>query len=272
MKLSQQFSQFIRPNDFKDTTWWLRNTKLLSRRYYLMNMLLTLLTLIAIFFIDRTLGKALDSQRNNKDIFRKDLRGMQSVKEMLSSDRANFYTNPQKTGTNDTSTFDRFSVFVPNDVSAFIQISVTNDIPATTTSSFKQLNVPTIATLIDLWTCDNSLSFHFNTITATSTAKLTLISATTTAQMNSSIFESSDTRNKTLSALRWRQLINVLVYIRQVTTTRRDRTKSTNNMTNTITMVLEPLAPPAAWIWWIHASQGLGCLPHIFSNAPVEAI
>jgi hypothetical protein len=167
-----------------------------------MNMLLTLLTLIAIFFIDRTLGKALDSQRNNKDIFRKDLRGMQSVKEMLSSDRANFYTNPQKTGTNDTSTFDRFSVFVPNDVSAFIQISVTNDIPATTTSSFKQLNVPTIATLIDLWTCDNSLSFHFNTITATSTAKLTLISATTTAQMNSSIFESSDTRNKTLSALR----------------------------------------------------------------------
>jgi len=85
------------------------------------------------------------------------------------------------------STFDRFSVSVPNDVSAFIQISVTNDIPATTTSSFKQLNVPTIATLIDLRTCDNSLSFYFDTITTTLTAKLTHISATTTAQMNSSV-------------------------------------------------------------------------------------
>ena len=49
-----------------------------------MNMLLTLLTLITIFLIDRTLGKAFDSQRNNKDIFQKDLRGMQRVKEMLS--------------------------------------------------------------------------------------------------------------------------------------------------------------------------------------------
>jgi len=28
----------------------------------------------------------------------------------------------------------------------------------------------------------------------------------------------------------------------------RNRTKSTNNMTNNITMVLEPLAHPAAWI------------------------
>jgi hypothetical protein len=28
----------------------------------------------------------------------------------------------------------------------------------------------------------------------------------------------------------------------------RNRTKSTNNMTNNITMVLEPLTPPAAWI------------------------
>jgi hypothetical protein len=51
-------------------------------------MLLTLLTLIVIFLIDRTLGKAFDSQRNNKDIFRKDLRGMQRAKEMLSSNQA----------------------------------------------------------------------------------------------------------------------------------------------------------------------------------------
>jgi hypothetical protein len=44
-----------------------------------------------------------------------------------------------------------------------------------------------IATLIDLWTCNNSLSFYFNTITATLTAKLTHVSATSTAQMNSSV-------------------------------------------------------------------------------------
>ena len=40
----------------------------------------------------------------------------------------------------------------------------------------------------------------------------------------------------------------ILVYIRRVLTTRQDRTKSTNNMTNSITMVVEPLATPAAWI------------------------
>ena len=149
-------------------------------------MLLILLTLIAIFLFDRTFGKAFDSQRSNKDIFRKELRGIQRAKEMLSSNQANFYTNPRKSETNDCSTFDRFSVPIPNDVSAFMQLSVPNDIPAITTSSFKQLIVPTIATLIDPWTCDNSLSFYFNTINATSTAKLTCVSATTTAQMNSS--------------------------------------------------------------------------------------
>ncbi len=29
------FLRFIRPNNFKDTIWWLQNTKLLSRRYHL---------------------------------------------------------------------------------------------------------------------------------------------------------------------------------------------------------------------------------------------
>ena len=157
-------------------------------------MLLILLTLIAIFLFDRTLGKAFNSQRSNKDIFRKDLRAMQRAKEMLSSDQANLYTNPQKSETNDRSAFERFSVPIPNDVSAFMQLSVPNDIPAITTSSFKQLNVPTIATLIDPRTCDNSLSFYFNTINATSTAKLTFVSATTTAQMNSSVLNQQHTQ------------------------------------------------------------------------------
>jgi hypothetical protein len=152
-----------------------------------MNMLLILLTLIAIFLIDGTLGKAFDSQSNNKDIFQKDSRGMQRVKEMLWSDQANFYMNPLKSETNDSSTFEQFSVSVPNDAPAFMQLCVPNDITAITTSSFKQLNVPMIATLIDLSTCNNSLSFYFDTITATLTAKSTHVSATLTAQMNSSV-------------------------------------------------------------------------------------
>jgi hypothetical protein len=150
-------------------------------------MFLTLLTLITIFLIDGTLGKAFNSQCNNKDIFRIDSRGKQCAKEMLWSDQANFYTNSLKSETNDGSTFERFSVSVPNDSPAFMQLSVPNDITAITTSSFKQLNVPTIATLIHLWTCDNSLSFYFDTITATLTAKSTHVSATSTAQMNSSV-------------------------------------------------------------------------------------
>jgi hypothetical protein len=143
--------------------------------------------LITIFLIDSTLGKAFDSQSNNKDIFQKDSRGMQCAKEMLWSHQANFYTNPLKSETNDSSTFERFSVSVPNDGPAFMQLSVPNDITAITTSSFKQLNVPTIAKLIDLWTCDNSLSVYFDTITATSNAKSTHILATLTVLINSSV-------------------------------------------------------------------------------------
>ena len=150
-----------------------------------MNMLLILLTLIIIFLIYSTLGKAFDSQRNNEDIFQIDSRGMQRAKEELWSNQVSFYTNPLKSETNNSSTFKQFSV--PNDDPSFIQHSVPNDIPAITTSSFKQHNVPLIATLIDLRTCDNSLSFYFNTITATLTAKSTHVSATTTAQMNSSV-------------------------------------------------------------------------------------
>ncbi len=106
---------------------------------------------------------------------------------MLRSDQSNFYMNPLKSETNDGSTFEQFSVSVSNDGPASMQLSVPNDITAITTSSFRQLNVPTIATLIDLWMCNNSLSFYFDTVTATSTAKSTHVSATSTSQMNSSV-------------------------------------------------------------------------------------
>ena len=39
-----------------------------------------------------------------------------------------------------------------------------------------------------------------------------------------------------------------------------------------ITMVVEPLAPPAAWIWWTHAAWGVGGLAHDRSDASVEVI
>jgi len=40
----------------------------------------------------------------------------------------------------------------------------------------------------------------------------------------------------------------VLVYIRQVTTTRQDQNKQQKDLTNTITMVVELPTPQAAWI------------------------
>jgi hypothetical protein len=156
-----------------------------------MSMFLTLLTLIVVFLFDCTLGKAINSQCNNRHIYGNDLRGMQCEKKMLWSNQANFYTNPLTSQTSDGFIFKQSSVPIPNDIPASIikQHSVLNDIPAITTSSFKQLNVPMkIATLIDLQTCDNSLSFYFDTITATLTANSTNVSATTTAQMKSSVF------------------------------------------------------------------------------------
>jgi hypothetical protein len=65
-------------------------------------MFLTLLTLIAIFLIDITLGKAFNSQHSNKDICQNDSRGKQRAKEMIWSDHANFCTIPLKSETNNT--------------------------------------------------------------------------------------------------------------------------------------------------------------------------
>ena len=91
-------------------------------------MFLTLLSLIAIFLFDRTLGKAIDPQRNNEDFIRRHSRGMQHAKEMLWRDQANFYRNPLKSATSDGFAFEQSSVPIPNDVPASI---------------IKQLSVPT---------------------------------------------------------------------------------------------------------------------------------
>ncbi len=61
-----------------------------------------LLTLIAIFLIEGTLGKTFDSQCNNKDIFRNNSREKQRAKEMLWNNHANFCSIPLKSETHDT--------------------------------------------------------------------------------------------------------------------------------------------------------------------------
>jgi hypothetical protein len=171
-----------------------------------MNMLLTLLTLITIFLIDRTLGKAFDSQCNNEDVFRKDLRGMQHAKVMLSSDRANFYTNPRKSETNDSSAFKRLSVPIPNDVPASTTSSFLSQSTVVPTSSFLHFHVPTNAasTTTGLTSLNDVTIAHVYATTATTTATTTQVPATRTATMNAPIYQlekckATRTRHKTRS-------------------------------------------------------------------------
>ncbi len=70
-----------------------------------MNMLLMLITLITIVLFT-TFGQAFDSQHNNEDIFQYDSRGKQHAKEILHVDHGNFYTNPLKSETKDSSFFE----------------------------------------------------------------------------------------------------------------------------------------------------------------------
>ncbi len=104
-----------------------------------------LLTLIAIFLFV-LFEQALDSQRNNKDIFQNDSREMQRAKEMLWSDQANFYTNSLKSETNNRSAFKRFSVPIPNEVPASTMSSFLSQLTVVPTSSFSHFHVPMNAT------------------------------------------------------------------------------------------------------------------------------
>jgi len=168
-----------------------------------------LLTLIAIFLF-ALLGQAFGSQRSNKDIFRKDLKGMQRAKGMLSSNQANLSTNPQKSETNDRSAFKRFSVSISNDgpsltissflsqltvvpTSCFSHFHVPNDGPASTISSFlsQLMIVPTSSSLhyvptnatstaTGLTSLNGVTIAHVSATTATMTATMTQVPATAT--------------------------------------------------------------------------------------------
>jgi len=147
-----------------------------------MNMLLTLLTFIAIFLIDQTLGKAFDSQCNNEDVFQKDLRGMQRAKVMLSSDRANFYTNPRKSETNDSSAFKQLSAPIPNDVPASTTSSFLSQLMVVPTSRFSHFHILTNATstTTGFTSLNNVTITHVSATTATTTATMTQVPATAT--------------------------------------------------------------------------------------------
>ncbi len=147
-----------------------------------MNMLLTLLTLIAIFLIHRTLGNAFDSQCNYEYIFQNDLRGIQCVKEMLSSDRATIYTNPRKSETNISSAFEQFYVPISNDVPASTMSSFLSQLIAVPTSSFLHFHVPTNATstATGLTSLNDITITHVSATTATTTATMTQVPATAT--------------------------------------------------------------------------------------------
>ena len=144
-------------------------------------MLLTLLMLIAIFLFDRSLG-----QCNNEDIFQKDLRGMIRAKEMLSSDQANFSTNPRKSETNDRSAFKRFSVPISNDGPASTLSSFLSQLTVVPTSSFSHFHVATNTATGPTSLNDVTIA-HVSTTTATTTATMTQVpipatrSATTNA-------------------------------------------------------------------------------------------
>jgi hypothetical protein len=154
------------------------------------------------------MGKAFDSQRNNKDIFRNDSRGKERAKEMLWNDHANFCTIPLKSETNDTTShtgieplsLSSFSDkttglfqsmdYVPtfptgieplslssslNETNGLSQNedSVPNDFPAITTSSFLQRYVPMNATIA-----------HVSATAATTNATMTQVPATRSATTN----------------------------------------------------------------------------------------
>ena len=151
-----------------------------------MNMLLILLTLIANFLIDSTLGKAFDSQRNNEDFSEKAQEECNLQKEMLWSDQANFDTNPLKSEINESSTFERLSVPIPNDIPASSMSSFLSQLRVVPTSSFSHFHVPMNATstATGLNSFNDVTIAHVSATTATTIVTMTQVPATRRATTN----------------------------------------------------------------------------------------
>ena len=142
---TKTFSQFIRPMTLNTPSGDYETRNFFWEDFIQMNTLQMLLTLIAIFLFV-SFEQALDSQRNNKDIFQNDSREMQRAKEMLWSDHSNFCTIYLKSETNDRSAFERFSVPVPNDVPASTMSSFLSQLTVVPTSIFSHFHLPMNAT------------------------------------------------------------------------------------------------------------------------------
>ncbi len=131
---------------------------------------------------------------------------MQRAKGMLSSDQENFYTNPLKSETNDSSTFERLSVPFPNDVPASIMSSFLSQLTVVPTSSFLHFRIPTNATSTTTGhTSLNGVTIaHVSATTATTTATMTQVPATRTATTNAPKYQlnkckATQTQHKTRS-------------------------------------------------------------------------
>jgi hypothetical protein len=118
---------------------------------------------------------------------------MKRAKEMLSSDQANFSTNPWKSETNDRFAFERFSVPISNDGPASTLSSFLSQLTVVPTSSFSHFHVPTNAT--NTATGPTSLNdvtiAHVSATTATTTVTMTQvpIPATRSATTNAPKFQ-----------------------------------------------------------------------------------
>ena len=101
---------------------------------------------------------------------------------MLSSNQANFHTNPWKSETNNISTFERLSVPIPNDIPASTMSSFLSQLTVVPTPSFLHFHVPTnaISTATGLTSLNNIPIAHVYTTTATTTSTMTQVPATAT--------------------------------------------------------------------------------------------
>ena len=113
-------------------------------------------------------------------------RNQKQTTGLLSSDRANFSTNPQKSETNDRSAFERFSVPISNDGPASTISSFLSQLTVVPTSSFSHFHVPTNATstATGLTSLNDVTIAHVSATTAITTATKTQVPATRTATTN----------------------------------------------------------------------------------------
>ena len=124
--------------------------------------------------------------------------------EMLSSDQANFHTNPWKSEINDSSTFERLSVPIPNDIPASTMSSFLSQLTIVPISSFSHFHVSTNATstATGLTSLNGVTITHVSTTTATTTVTMTQVPATRSATMNAPNISSKSAKQLKINTTR----------------------------------------------------------------------